>query len=289
MTNAPSQMDQVLAAANAARPAGSVRRIGSGAARPLDALWRTAQELYALLTDLNAEEWAQPTKTEYGDVRDVVAHLIGIERYSAYAVTHRDDADPAMEHRHTEIGRADIERFRSRPSSRAGDVADEWFDAVAETVAAFQSDDDGRPIQVHGLRASVDLALVFRTFELWAHTEDICAAVRRPLPRLDGPRMGLLASTLVGVLPLFFSEPNPEFTGHRARIVLLGPGGGVVDLDLDPSVSPTTPSVRMVADVVDFCRVAARRLPVDELALTATGELALLTPVLVAAAAFAMD
>jgi len=278
--------DTILAAAGDRRAPNVPRAIGTDAAAPVTAFWQTAQELYGLLTGLSPQDWAAPTTTEYGTVKDLVAHLIGVERYCTRSVSHRDDADPTVSTAHTSVGLADIAELRDVPGP---EVADIWFDAAGGTAMAFGEDDDDRPIDVHGIPAPADLALVFRTFEIWAHMEDVCAAVGRPLPRLDGPRMGLMAATLVGVLPLFFSEPDESQRGRVARIVLLGPGGGVADLALDPTAAGTAASARLVTDVVDFCRIASRRLPIDALQRHTTGDIRLLDPVLAAAAAFAMD
>jgi uncharacterized protein (TIGR03083 family) len=279
--------DTVIRAAGARRAPNEPRTVGADATTPVHAMWQTAQELYGLLTRLTADDWSQPTTTEYGSVHDLVAHLVGIERYFDRAISHRDDPLPPAEAAHLVVARRAMEELRDVPGS---DLAAQWFDAVAVTVAAFQADTDDRPIDVHGIPLPRDLAIVFRTFELWAHMEDVCAALGRPLPRLDGPRMGLMAATLVGVLPLFVALPSDGSPARTARIVLLGPGGGVADLSLgDADETSTAPSVRLVADIVDFCRIASRRLPVEQLDRQVTGDATLIGPVLEAAAAFAMD
>jgi len=284
---APAELGDTIITVAGGRRAPSVPRvIGADAATPVAAFWRTAQELYGMLTGLQPDQWALPTTTEYGTVKDLVAHLLGVERYSTHSVTHRDEHDPDVSTAHTSVGLGDIERLRDIAGP---EVAQRWFDAAGDTAAAFREDVDDRPIDVHGIPAPADMALVFRTFELWAHMEDICAAVGRPLPRLDGPRMGLMASTLVSVLPMFFTDPDESQRGRVARIVLLGPGGGVADLALDPAAAGTAASARMVTDVVDFCRIASRRLPIDALERQTSGESHLFDPVLVATAAFAMD
>jgi len=283
----PADLGETIArAATARRPANAPHPLGSGAASPTAAMWQTAQELYGLLSGLTPEQWSQPTRTEYGNVKDLVAHLIGVERYCVAAAAHRDDPLTGEDAAHTLVGRADIERLRDVAGA---EVAGEWFDAAANTAAVLAGGADQRPIDIHGLSLTTDLALVFRAFELWAHMEDVCAAVGRSLPRLDGPRMGLMAATLVGALPAFFTDPDDGQRGRVARLVLLGPGGGVADLPLDPAAAGAAASVRLVADVVDFCRVASRRLPIDDLDRRVSGEPDLITPVLAATASFALD
>lgn len=278
---------RVLDAAIAVRRPGSSRPVGADAAEPVAALWRTAQELYAMLTTLAPDEWLRPSRTTYGTVHDLVAHLVGIERYTARAVRDRATAAPGEDVDHARITLPVIAELRDLAD---GELADLWFDEVSLTCELFRADTDERPVEVHGIPAPLPLAIVFRTFELWAHTEDVCRATGRPLPRLDGPRMGLLASTLLSVLPLFFTEPTEAQRGRTARVVLVGPGGGVADLPLDPAAPVgAEPAVRMVTDVVDFCRVASRRLPIGDLQREQSGDVALLDPLLAAAAAFAMD
>lgn len=280
-------LTRLVDAATTARRPGTPRRVGSDAAEPVDALWRTAQELYAVLTTLTPDEWQRPTATGYGTVHDVVAHLVGIERYTVRAVRDRATAAAGQDVDHGRLTRSVIDELRELPGH---DLADLWFDEVSLTCEVCRADTDDGPVDVHGISVPPTLAVVFRAFEVWAHAEDVCAATGRPLPRLDGPRMGLLASTLLSVLPLFFTEPDATQRGRYARVVLVGPGGGVADLSLDPAAPlDGEPAARFIADIVDFCRVASRRLPIDRLERQESGATALLQPILTAAAAFAMD
>ncbi len=76
--------------------------------------------------------------------------------------------------------------------------------------------------------------------------------------------------------------------GRTARIVLTGPGGGAWTQQLDPAMAlPGAVDVSIVADAVDFCRLAAQRLDPAELAVVIEGDAALADDLLVGAAVFA--
>ena len=69
------------------------------------------------------------------------------------------------------------------------------------------------------------------------------------------------------------------------RLVLTGAGGATLAVTPgEPSGAATT----IVADVVDYCRLAAQRIGVDELACTVDGDRAVARSVLATAAMFAM-
>lgn len=122
-----------------------------------------------------------PTGTQYGSVHDVVAHLIGVEEHCMRAVADRDDTASVPPIAHSEVGRSHTIAVRR---ATGADVADRWFDAAADAAATFDEDNDDRPIELHGLPLTRGLALVLRTFELWAHMEDVCVAGS---PRDDSP------------------------------------------------------------------------------------------------------
>ena len=63
-----------------------------------------------------------------------------------------------------------------------------------------------------------------------------------------------------------------DAAGRTARIVLTGPGGGTWDTALGLGETPGEPDATLVLDVVDYCRLAARRLAPDEVRFTAEGD-----------------
>jgi hypothetical protein len=131
--------------------------------------------------------------------------------------------------------------------------------------------------------------LVLRTFEVWTHHEDVCRATGRPGPLLDGSRLRLMSSDLMDVLPAALAVTGSARPGRTTRIVLTGLGGGtfVRPMAMDGAVG--TPDVVITADVVDFCRLAARRIAPDDLDATIEGDPMLAQLVLQAAGAFARD
>jgi hypothetical protein len=102
--------------------------------------------------------------------------------------------------------------------------------------------DDGQQADGPGVGRSVDQLLVTRTGELWAHAIDVCQATGRPLPLLDLERMAMLCDELMAAVPLAPQDQVAE------------------------------PDVTVVADAVDLCRVAVRRLRPDQLDASIDGD-----------------
>ena len=196
--SAPDDLaDRITRIAATARPDGRVIALGAGAAEPIDAFVTTAAELRALLHDLGNDEWLARTATQYGSVRDLVAHLAGSEDYCTRALARLPVADPVADFDHGACSREVAESLGELTNT---ELAEAWF-ALSTTFAdACRNDPDTETVSLHQLPVTIGGALVLRTFELWAHTEDICAATARPLPRLDGPRLSCMASRLVGAI-----------------------------------------------------------------------------------------
>lgn len=275
--------DRIDNVSKSARPGRQPVALGGGAAEPIDAFTTTASELRALLADLTDEEWQTATATVYGTVRALVAHLAGSEDYCTRALARVPAIDPVADFDHVLCSREVADSLREASNH---DLAEAWF-ALANTFAeACRNDADTELVSLHQLPVTIAGALVLRTFELWAHTEDICAAVGRPLPRLDGARLACMSSRLVSAIGPFITLPDlPTASG---RVVLLGPGGGVATIGA-PLEHGRQPVVRIVADVVDYCRVASRRLAAEDLPISVDGDDRLLAPFLAATAMFAKD
>src|SRR5262245_40518092 len=101
----PELFGAIEVASTARRVAHEPHRLGAGAAEPGDPFTTTARELHALLLDLSDEEWTAPTTTVYGAVRDVVAHLAGIEDYCTRALARRPAADASLDFDHPACSR----------------------------------------------------------------------------------------------------------------------------------------------------------------------------------------
>jgi hypothetical protein len=93
-----------------------------------------------------------------------------------------------------------------------------------------------------------------------------------------------MTSLAVSFLPLVL---EPDAQGRRISLVFTGQGGGT--WHLGTAGADQTPDVRIVADVVDFCRVVANRLDRADLGYHVDGDPGLAQRVLEAASTLALD
>ena len=257
---------------------------------PADAFARTVADLDRLLDALSATEWDAPAHPEHGRVRDLVAHLVGIERLSQRWLA--EDSVPLMPD-HIAATRPVVDELASRDPR---EVAQAWHEAAIAVSATAAAGDPLRAVAFHDLEVSVPGLLVIRTFEIWAHAMDIALATGRPLPRLDPERMALLSGQLMAVLPDALAYRGSAVPGRSARFVLTGTAGGCYTVPLAPSDEGITPNdeaagpdFTLVADPADLCRLAARRLRPEQLTATVEGDRELAALVLADLDAFARD
>jgi uncharacterized protein (TIGR03083 family) len=280
----------VLGAALGERPAGTPLASAPEPAAPLAAFRTTVAELRAVLDDLDAAEWDAPTTSVHGPVRALVAHLAGVELVMAAQL---GDGTPSAD---------DVDHVASAARSAPGAAADapaqlveRWHDAARRLAALAEAAGPDAPVLANDIPTDVDGMLVLRTFEVWAHTEDVCRATGRPAPPLDPARLALMSTRLLDVLPLAMAVEGVPRPGRTARLVLTGAGGGSYLRALAPedvlhvAGDRLDPDVALVVDVVDLCRLAARRARPEDLDLAIEGDEELAGAVLVAVAAFARD
>jgi uncharacterized protein (TIGR03083 family) len=252
---------------------------------PLAAFDRTVADLDHLLHSLTDPEWNASAHAEHGRVRDLVAHLAGVERLVLRWLDPDDTVPDLPDH---------VAATRSVVAELAGtdprDVARQWHEGARAVAAVAAAGDRGRTVVFHDLTISVDQLLVTRTGELWAHAIDICQATGRPLPQLDMERMAMLCNELVAAIPLALAYQGRSVPGRAARVVLTGPAGGTFTVPLAwEEHEVADPEVTIVADAVGFCRVAVRRLRPDQLDAAIEGDPALGDLVLTSVDALARD
>lgn len=277
--------DTVLAAARARRPPGRV--VGAPIpATPVDAFRRTVDELHDLLTELNDAEWGMRSLPSYGRTRDLAAHLVGVEENLLGVLGEGQPPDPVAWNDHVRATAPFVSELSTQPTTA---VVGRWARSarrLADLAAAADPDD---PISVNDVPTTVDGMFVLRTFEVWTHHEDVCRATGRSLPTLDAPRLRLMSTRLVDALAAALTVQGNHRPGRTARLVLTGKGGGTFDTAMSLGETAGRPDVTIVADVVDFCRVASRRIDPPELDATIEGNEDLAELVLQAAGAFARD
>jgi uncharacterized protein (TIGR03083 family) len=222
------------------------------------------------------DAWDDPVAAYPWTVRELVAHLIGVERYTASFLGFEPlDVDAELELDHTAMTEATIERCRSLP---VAEVVAEWRRLADRTVAhALALDQAGldAPMHLHGLPFSTAAGMVARAFELWTHADDVRKAIGEPVDEPAPPVLHCMASASVGSLSmavLGLDEPPEPATAH---VVLTGRGGGTWDLVLPGASAGGEPDVTLIADVVDYCRVVSKRLDVDEIEMVTEGDAAL--------------
>jgi uncharacterized protein (TIGR03083 family) len=268
-----------LGSAVAARPAGTSID-GVEPRTPLEAYAHFVDDLASLLGDLDAVEWSAPAHEAYGSVRDLVAHLCRVEEITLGWLGARE---PIAAADHIEATRSTIAALASLAP---GAVAGRWHELAQQVVAEARVVDHARPVVAHDIPTDVDGVLVLRSFELWSHADDIRRATGRAVPAPDPAAMALLSQRLMAVVALALLFRGAELPRGSARFVLTGPGGGTYDVDLGEGSAETA---TIVADVVDLCRVAARRLSVDDLDWALDGDERIATVLLANVDAFARD
>lgn len=282
-----SLSDLVAQAATATRPAGqAIESLGGGVrANPAAAFAQTIHEFKSILDHTDGAAVVEP----YGwSVTQLVAHLREVELYFGRQLgLWAHTIDDSLEDDH--LGMTETAVLAAAEADFAETVG-AWLDvsaAVCAHVATLDTEQLRRRIKLHMLDTGVSTALTVRVFEVWTHIEDLCRSLRLDAPQLDAPRLHLMTNAAVGAIPLGVMLGNIDVGRHSARIVLTGRGGGVWNQPLQLGLDAREPTVTIVADAVEFCRLAAQRIAPEDLAAEIDGPMDLAIAVLRGAAVFA--
>lgn len=279
--------DGVLAAARATRPMGqAIEALGGGRpADPAAAFVQTVGELAPLLTLPHGGAIVEP----YGwNVTQLITHLIEVDLYLGRQLgLWEHEIDERLEDDHLAVTESAV---LAAVRADFGETLARWQQVSSQLcahVAGLDAEAMRQRIKFHMLNARLSTVLVVRVFEIWTHIEDLCRALRREPPPLDAARLHLMTGVAVRAIPLGMLLGNIDPGQHTARIVLTGRGGGVWNQALQFGGEAGEPAVTIVADALEFCRLAAQRISPGDLTAEVEGSPDLATDVLRGASVFA--
>ncbi len=250
-------------------------------AGPIELYSNRVQAMQSLLATLPVDAWSRPALPYSWTVHGLVAHLLVIERYAAAAIGLRAMPDEPVDD-HLAMGAATIAAELAGPPAA---TAQRWFDETQGIIAAVSAPgfDLAAPAPLHGWPFSASTSLVVRAFELWTHTDDIARAAGIATAGTPAGELRAMSSLSVGSLPFTLGSVAPGVEMAPARVVLTGSGGGTFDIG-----GPGERRALVVADVVDYCRLVARRIEPQDLEMTVEGDAGFVHHLLRAAQVFAM-
>ena len=282
---------RVLARALHERPSGRPAGGGEGLT-PIATYAAGVDRLATLLEALPGGAWARPADPYRWTVHGLVAHLLAVERYfgAVIGVPGATWEGPDADHLAMTEPTVAAEAARSPAETSAS-----WRDAAGRALSRVRALDPGAPVRFCGIDLTVASLLVVRAFELWTHADDIRRAAGLPTQDPAPAELRTMSDTAVRSLPGMALLAGLDLPPARVRIVLTGAGGGTWDVAVGAYDPVTAEEVRrgperaaIVADVAAYCRVAARRIDVDRVAVSVTGDRGLARTLLVAAQAIAV-
>lgn len=234
---------------------------------PLTLLGNQIDALAELVPTLDDSVWRRRAKPYRWSAHGLMAHLLVIERYTAgqLGLIPIESEDGPIGH--LQLGSATIDSEQHRPPTATWTSWQQRATATLDALRRGAGPAADAIVDFHGYPFTVENLLIARAFEIWTHTDDIRRAAGRELQAPSPADLRTMSRLSVTTLPLALRLTAPDLDLAGARMVLTGEGGATFDLG-----DPADREVMVVADVIDYCRLAARRLTVSELGPTIEGD-----------------
>jgi uncharacterized protein (TIGR03084 family) len=237
----------------------------------LVALAEQVDELDGLVCDLDEAGLALPSRCPGWSISDVLLHVAQTNEMTVASVEGRFSEELAAFGNRAGAAPpgSDIDDLAglavaAERGPQGKEVYDRWRASSAAQAAALGACEAGRRVPwVAGDLAAITLATT-RLAETWIHTGDVALGLDRAASS-TAARLQPIARLAWRTLPYAFARAGQAMAGPVA-LRLTAPDGTVWEFD---SGEPAATTVSGPA--LDFCLVAARRIPPSETALSATG------------------
>lgn len=241
----------------------------------VDAWEQSVRSLADVVAELTEGQWSRATECPGWSVRDVVSHVIGVERelLGDPRPIHSLPRDLAHLRPGDEFARyceipVDVRRCHTAP-----EMTGELGDVVRRRLRMLRESNRSPDTEVRGMMGRstpYEHLLRSRVFDVWTHVQDVRRAMRRP-GDLDTPAARVSRDFLLAQLPRVVAEEARIAPGHAVvfdvhgplefmRTVTVAPGGrGVIGEQV-----ALAPLVAVSTDWETFARLMCGRIrPID--------------------------
>ncbi|WP_018178418.1 maleylpyruvate isomerase family mycothiol-dependent enzyme [Jongsikchunia kroppenstedtii] len=251
----------------------------------LDSVWATIDGLVAELDDAG---WRSPSSLPGWSVADLVAHIIGTERFLLGEQPPEPDVDVTeLDHVRNDIGALNekwILHYRAQGTGQL--LAD--FRQVTATRRAQLAEATDESFAVQGFTpAGPDTYGRFmriRVFDCWMHEVDIRDALGLPAPS-DAETADVAYSEIANIMPYVVGKKAGTPDGSAVRMSVSGLLNRAIDVAVDGRAAlvpglDRQPDVVLACDTIEFARLAGGRANADPAAVAVSGNADLAAPII---------
>jgi uncharacterized protein (TIGR03083 family) len=229
------------------------------------------QALDELLTGLDDAQWSTATGLPGWDVRDVVAHLVGIESMLTGETPPESDVDvTTLPHVRNDLGAVNerwVQALRTAPPASVLARFRELTKTRAEALAAMDAADFEAPSWTPVGQGTLRQLLRIRLFDSWLHEQDIRDAVGRP-GHEAGPCAEAAVDQMLSAVGYVVAKKANAPEGTTVTVTLTGPVERTVHVvvdgygkAVDTLDGPATATLEMSSNL--FVRLAGGRVGPD--------------------------
>ncbi|MGV0775602.1 maleylpyruvate isomerase family mycothiol-dependent enzyme [Mycolicibacterium elephantis] len=250
----------------------------------LTGLFAVWDDIAALAAGLDDAQWQAPTPLPGWSVRDVVAHLIGVESMLQGVDTPDADVDvSALEHVRNDIGAMNERWVRGLRQISPAELLERFRAVTAdrrEALTALSDDDWNAVTMTPAGPDSYGRFMRVRVFDCWMHEHDIRDAIGQPVAdaELARPAAELALDEMTASMGFVVGKRGGAPDGARVSIELTGPLGRTINVAVagraqvvdDFGGGAPTSTIRL--DGLLFTRLAGGRTPLDHGAVAYGGD-----------------
>jgi uncharacterized protein (TIGR03083 family) len=189
----------------------------------VEAFAQTTQAVVDLARDCSADDLAMPTECPGWTVHDQISHVAGVE---AWLAGHRDPrvSLPQYEYLRNDLGKKVEYAVEVRRGRSGAEVVAELEDVLAQRLSMLRDPTltDSSVIAGPFGPDVAPIVVLMRTFDVWAHEQDIRSALGRP-GNLDSPGAAVFVGSVLLQLPRLIAKGAGVEPGHSVVLEVIGP------------------------------------------------------------------